>query len=210
MTDKNYLRNLRVPTPENPLRILISGCLTGILCAWDESDNGNFDAIRFLRGNERVKLIPFCPEDYAYGTPRALSDIHGGNGSDVWNGTAKVLTEAGEDWTDGMKNASQKMLEIGLENEVELALLLDISAACGSQTIYLGNRRAEKPVYQMGMGVCAAHLHNHGIKIISQRDFASLEILHSRIDPDYQINPQALDHDQTEWFQSYFQHSPSL
>ena len=54
------------------------------------------------------------------------------------------------------------------------------------------------------MGVCAAQLHRHGIKIVSQRDYASLEILFSKIDPSHVIRKEAIDHDQIDWYLDYF------
>ncbi|MBK7183899.1 MAG: hypothetical protein IPH89_13780 [Bacteroidetes bacterium] len=42
MTDRNYLNNLRVPTKENPLRILMSSCLAGITCGFDGTANGEY------------------------------------------------------------------------------------------------------------------------------------------------------------------------
>jgi len=43
-----------------------------------------------------------------------------------------------------MIKGSEKMLEIAINEGVELAVMMDISAACGSQVIYSGNRFARK------------------------------------------------------------------
>ena len=96
------------------------------------------------------------------------------------------------------------MLQIAQENNVELALMMDSSGACGSQVIYKGSRFSENPSYQIGMGVCAAQLKRNGFKIISQRDFESLEILYKKIDPSHSLNTKAKDHDQIEWYLDYF------
>ena len=96
------------------------------------------------------------------------------------------------------------MLDIAQENDVELALMMDSSGACGSQVIYNGFRFSKNPIYQIGMGVCAAQLNRNGIKIVSQRDYASLEILYSKIDPFHIIQNDAIDHDQIEWYLNYF------
>jgi len=97
-----------------------------------------------------------------------------------------------------------KMLQIAQENDVELAVMMDVSGACGSQVIYNGSRFSENPMYQIGMGVCAAQLDRNGIKIISQRDLASLEILYSKIDPNHHIDKTKLDHHEIEWYKAYF------
>lgn len=212
MTDKDFLRNLRIPTIENPLRILTSACLVGRNCGVDGTSNGEYPNILKLNEYENVNLVTFCPEDFAFGTPRETPDITGGNGHDVLDGNghdvldgkAKVITETGRDITSGMVDASLKMLQVAREFKVELAVLMDVSGACGSQVIYKGSRFAENPVYQIGMGVCAAQLDRHGINVISQRDFASLEILFSKIDPDHVQNTDAIDHNENEWYLEYF------
>lgn len=204
MPDKNYIRNLRAPTKENPLRILVSSCLVGIKCGVDGSSYGKYPSILKLLNYENVKLIQFCPEDFVFGTPREMCDIYGGNGLDVLEGRAKVLTTSGIDWTSKMVQASEKMLEIALKNEVELAIMMDISAACGNHVIYDGNRYAEEKKYQIGMGVCGAQLHRAGFKIISWREYESLEILYTRIDAKHQIDKTAKDFDQSEWYKTYF------
>lgn len=204
MTDRDYLLNLRSSTPEDPFRILMSACLYGACCAWDGTDNGNYAEIRRLMSCSNVAITRFCPEDFAYGTPRELSDIHGGTGFDVLDGKAKVLTESGIDWTEGMIRASEKMLELAISERIELAILLDISAACGSQVIYSGSRLNAAKVYQIGAGVCAAQLIRNGIKVISQRDFASLEILFSKLDPAHVVDTTKVDHHETKWYKEYF------
>jgi len=80
-----------------------------------------------------------------------------------------------------------------------------IKAACGSTVIYSGNRFAETKVYQIGEGVCAALLRKNGIPVISQRDFASLEILYSKLDVNHQINSEMINHADTAWYKEYFQ-----
>lgn len=204
MTDKNYLLNIRVPDPANPLRIMVSACLTGIMCGYDGTANGEYPSVLKLLNYDTVKLVRFCPEEYSFGSPREMCDIYGGTGLDVLDGKAKVLTETGIDWTEGMILASEKMLQIAQDETVELAVLMDVSAACGSQVIYNGNRFAEKKVYQIGAGVCAAQLIRNGIKVISQRDYASLEILYSKIDSNHVIKTEAVDHHEIDWYKEYF------
>lgn len=204
MPDKNYIKNLRLPTKENPLRILVSACLLGVKCGVNGDNYGEYPSVLKLLKYDNVKFIQFCPEDIEFGTPREMCDIYGGDGFDVLEGRAKVVTTSGIDWTDGMIKASEKMLDIALKNNVELAIMMDISAACGNHVIYDGNRYAENKKYQIGMGVCGAQLHKAGFKIISWREFESLEILFSRLDPNYQIDKSAKDFDQHEWYKEYF------
>lgn len=103
-------------------------------------------------------LTRFCPEDYVLGTPRETPDCEGGDGHDVLDGKARVVTQSGKDITSEMIRASLKMLEIAQTYNVELTIMMDASGACGSQVIYNGSRFSENPVYQIGMGICAAQL----------------------------------------------------
>jgi uncharacterized protein YbbK (DUF523 family) len=204
MTEVEHLKQLRIPSNENPLRILMSSCLSGVTCGYDGSANGEYPSALKLLQYDTVAITKFCPEAFSFGTPREMCDIHGGTGLDVLDGKAKVLTESGKDWSEGMIKAAEKMLAIAREEQIELAVMMDISAACGSQVIYDGNRFSENKVYQIGAGVCGALLMRNGIKIISQRDFATLEILYSKIDDSHKIDTSKTDHHETEWYQEYF------
>ena len=204
MVDKNYIRNLRTPTSDNPLRVLVSACLLGVKCGVNGDNYGEYPGVLKLLHYANVKFIQFCPEELMFGTPRETCDIYGGNGLDVLEGRAKVLTTSGIDWTAGMIAASEKMLEAARKNNIELAIMMDVSAACGNHVIYDGDRYAENKKYQVGMGVCGAQLHRAGFKIISWREYASLEILYSRLDPAHEIDKAAKDFDQHDWYIEYF------
>jgi len=204
MPNQAYIQQLRVPTKEDPLRILVSACLVGVKCGVDGDTYGEYPSVLKLLAYDNVKLIRFCPEDFSFGTPREMCDIHGGDGFDVLEGRAKVLTTSGLDWTEGMIKASERMLKIADEHDIELAVMMDVSAACGNHVIYDGDRYAAEKKYQIGMGVCGAQLSKAGYQIISWREYASLELLYARIDPTHEINTEAQDFDQHEWYVNYF------
>src|SRR5690349_17737040 len=94
------------------------------------------------------------------------------------------------------------MLDLAQREGVGLALLMDISAACGSQFIYLGDRR--EGVYQRGPGVCAALLSRHGIPVVSQRDYKTLGAIAHKLDPTITPPSAARDHHESDWYRSYF------
>jgi uncharacterized protein YbbK (DUF523 family) len=149
-----------------------------------------------------VRVITFCPEDLAFGTPRATPDIHGGDGFDVLDGRARVMSDSGEDWTEPMLTAARAMLALALENQVRVALLTDISAACGSQVIYDGSRSNGR--HRAGQGVCAALLIRHRIPVLSQRDNKTLEMILHKLDGTYQPDPKSRDHHETRWYLDTF------
>jgi len=53
-------------------KIAISACLLGESCRYDNNDNKNEILLDMLKEYE---LIPFCPEDFCFGTPRPTMDL---------------------------------------------------------------------------------------------------------------------------------------
>jgi hypothetical protein len=50
MTDKDYLNQLRTPSKENPLRILMSECFWRITCVWEGTANGEYPtAVKIMK-----------------------------------------------------------------------------------------------------------------------------------------------------------------
>ncbi len=193
---------LREFTAEEPLRLLVSGCLYGTACGYDGSTYGEHPAIRHLLGLPNVRAAAFCPEDYSFGTPRELCNITGGDGFDVLDGRARVLAESGKDWTEPMIRAAGAMLAAAQRENIHLAVLMDISAACGSQVIYDGNRALKN--YRRGPGVCAALLIRNGYPVMSQRDYRTLALLYGKLREPAPGTLPLLDHHETEWYRDYF------
>jgi len=190
-------------TSDQPLKVLVSGCLAGLSVGVDGNAYGEFPHIAKFLARPEVAPIPFCPEDFAFGTPRQCPDIHGGDGYDVLDGRARVLSESGEDWTAPMIAAAHHMLRLAQAHEARLAILQDISAACGSQVIYRGARKAGAP-HQIGAGVCAALLVRNGVAVLSQRDFKSFDLILRQLDPDRTPRPELRDHHESDWYRSFF------
>lgn len=191
------------PTADAPMVVLMSACLGGIGCGVDGSTNGDHAPLRSWLFRPEVRMVRFCPEDFSFGTPRMTPDSHGGNGFDVLDGKARSLAEDGTDWTDGMIKAAYAMRDLALREHVELAILMDVSGACGSTVTYRGSRFAEKPVYQRGPGVAAAALIGAGIPVISQRDERSLLLLRDLLEGTHTPADER-DHWEKEWYQGYF------
>ncbi|HQZ92201.1 MAG: DUF523 domain-containing protein [Flavobacteriales bacterium] len=199
----SFFKDRRPPTVEAPLVVLMSACLGGIHCGVDGSTNGDHGPLRSWLVRPEVRLVKFCPEDFSFGTPRMTPDSHGGNGFDVLDGKARSLAEDGTDWTDGMVKAACEMSDLALREKVELAILMDMSGACGSTVTYQGSRFSNNKVYQQGPGVAAAALIRAGIPVISQRDEHSLQLLFDLLNGTSSAE-QAMDHWEKEWYQSYF------
>lgn len=96
------------------------------------------------------------------------------------------------------------MILFAKQEQVDFAILMDMSGACATQVISEGTRFIEDRAYRMGVGVAAASRLRAGIPVVSQRDFRSLDALRARLDPTHTLNPEALDHHETPWYRKYF------
>ena len=92
-------------------KILISRCLLGHAVRYDGGASGPFDQLAAWQAEGRVVAI--CPE-VAGGlpTPRPSAEIPGGQGIDVWEGRAQVLTAAGEDFSAAFLDGARQALAL--------------------------------------------------------------------------------------------------
>jgi uncharacterized protein YbbK (DUF523 family) len=204
LLDKSELEQLPTFTSGQPMKILFSACLTGEKCGFDGSCYGDYPWIRKLMSMPNVRPFRFCPEHFSFGTPRELPDLHGGDGFDALDGRAQVLSDKGSDMTPGMIRGAQEMLHLAKKNAVDLAVMMDMSAACGSGVVSDGCRLVSQRKFRKGAGVAAALLLRNGFRVVSQRDFRTLEQLFRKLDPSHVVDPQAINHCETEWYRSYF------
>ncbi|MCB9743834.1 MAG: DUF523 domain-containing protein [Alphaproteobacteria bacterium] len=193
------LEGLRRPTPQEPWRVLFSGCLAGLRCGVDGSTNGEHPRAAHLMALPTIRALPFCPEAHSLGVPRGTPDLHGGDGFDVLDGRARALDERGADLTEAMIAGGQAMLAEARAQDVDWALLMDMSGACGTQVVSLGCRFDAERRYQRGVGVAAALLLRAGVLCVSQRDFRTLGALQAMAEPGFAPETGALDHHEHPW-----------
>lgn len=142
---------------------LISACLLGCECRYDGGHNRVEKIEEWLRKGE---AIPVCPEQLGgLPTPRCPAEIVGGDGFDVLDGHAKVITNEGKDVTEAFIHGARQTLHMAQTAGVHMAILKERSPSCGSTTIYNGMFSKEK---RPGMGVTAALLSRHGISVASE------------------------------------------
>ncbi|MEO9140735.1 MAG: DUF523 domain-containing protein [Polyangiaceae bacterium] len=190
-------------TPAEPLCVMISGCLAGRRCGVDGTSYGEHPLVARLLSMPNVRAIDFCPEDAAFGTPRATPDISGGDGFDVLAGRARMIDDTGHDGTDAIVAASETMRDRAVAARVHLAVLMDISAACGSSVIYNGPRSHK--VYRLGPGVAAALLLRAGIPVVSQRDERTLARIIQKVGaPVEDVVTDGFDHYERDWYVKTF------
>ncbi len=146
----------------NDMKILVSACLLGVNCRYDGGNSRNENAIN---RNQSDELIPVCPEEAGgLPTPRPAVEIVGGDGNDVLDGKAKVMTPDGEDKTDEFLKGAQHALEMAQSQGATSVILKARSPSCGCGKIYDGSFSG---TLIFGDGVTTALLKRHGIEVIS-------------------------------------------
>lgn len=148
--------------------VLVSACLAGYRCRFD-GRSCPADAVAELVASGRA--VPVCPEvDGGLPTPRLPAEIAGGDGADVLDGRARVLSADGRDITAAYLAGAQAALAKARAAGATRALLKARSPSCGCGEIYdgsfSGGRRA-------GDGVTAALLRRAGITVQSEQDLAA-------------------------------------
>ena len=144
------------------MKVAISACLLGVRCRYDGGDSRNEAAIKH---KETDQLIPVCPEEAGgLPTPRPPAEIVGGDGDDVLNGKAKVMTVDGTDVTEAYLKGAYHALQVAQSNGATHVILKARSPSCGCGDIYDGTFSGR---LTSGDGVTTALLKRHGITVTS-------------------------------------------
>lgn len=152
--------------------MLVSACLVGNKVRYNASCLSMSEVdLNWLQSN--VELVVFCPEvSSGLPIPRAPAEIITGKGSDVLNGSARVMGNDGVDVTNQFVAGAQNALELCQEKQIRYAILAEGSPSCGSSKIYDGTFSGVKID---GSGVTAELLEREGIKVFSQHTIANLK-----------------------------------
>ena len=146
-------------------KVLISACLLGVKCRHNGRDSKSDEAMEKLGGDE---LVPVCPEQLGgLSTPRPPAEIVGGDGADVLDGCASVITVEGQDKTSEFLGGAHQTLEIAKSHHATHAVLKSKSPSCGCGQIYDGTFTGE---IGDGDGVTAALLRRQGIQVMTEAD----------------------------------------
>ncbi|MFJ7144383.1 DUF523 domain-containing protein [Pseudomonas protegens] len=145
-------------------KILVSRCLLGHRVRYDGGASGPFDQLAAWLQEGRV--VALCPE-VAGGlpTPRAAAEIPGGQGVDVLEGRAPVMTTEGEDVSAEFLSGARQALELVEKHGIRIAVLKANSPSCGNVLTYDGTFSGIKV---QGEGVTAALLQRHGVQVFSE------------------------------------------
>ncbi|OLF50866.1 DUF523 domain-containing protein [Pseudomonas chlororaphis] len=149
-------------------KILVSRCLLGHRVRYDGGASGPFDVLARWQAEGRV--VALCPE-VAGGlpTPRAAAEIPGGQGGEVLDGLAQVITTEGEDVSAEFLSGARQALELVRANGIRVAVLKANSPSCGNLLTYDGTFSGTKV---SGEGVTAALLKRAGVLVFSELELA--------------------------------------
>lgn len=144
---------------------LISACLLGIRCTWNNGDARKEKAVQLLQ-NEI--FIPVCPEQLGgLSTPRFCQEILKGTGEEVLDKKCPVLNSEGEDVTECFIKGAQETLKIAQLFSVKKFISKSRSPSCGLGKIYDGTFSGK---LIQGNGVTTALLLRNGLTIIREKD----------------------------------------
>jgi uncharacterized protein YbbK (DUF523 family) len=143
-------------------KVAISACLMGEQCRYDATDNHDIDLITKL---EEYELVPFCPEDHAFGSPRPTMDL-----IQVGENIKAISNKTGADLSFAVEGYAQYFFK--KHTDIDLFIGKDRSPSCGvcSAKLYdqeknlLSNKEA---------GLMAKEAKKRGILCVDAEDFVS-------------------------------------
>ena len=141
-------------------KVAISACLLGEACRYDGSDNRN-DVLLEALGD--VQLIPFCPEDDAFGTPRPTMDL-----VETPKGVRALSNATGEDLSDPVIAYAKAFFD--RHPDTALFVGKDRSPSCGvcSARCY---SRERKLLSDKAAGLMAKEALSRGIEAVDAEIF---------------------------------------
>ncbi|MFI0471936.1 DUF523 domain-containing protein [Halomonas sp. HMF6819] len=149
--------------------VLVSACLLGKKVRYDGQALTVADEI-LEQWRAEKRIVSVCPEvEAGMSTPRPPAEIIAGDGASVLAGETQVWENEGRDVTADFIEGASIALERCRRFGIKVAVLAESSPSCGSTTIYDGHFAGHKVA---GMGVTAALLRQHGVRVFSQHDIA--------------------------------------
>jgi uncharacterized protein YbbK (DUF523 family) len=137
--------------------IIVSACLAGFNCRYDCGNSNDEGIIEMVM---KKKAYPVCPEQMGgLSTPRPAAEIKGGDGNDVLDDKARVITIYGDDISAKIIKGAQEVVKFAKMLGVKEAVLKEKSPSCGVTLIYRNGELIS------GIGVCAAMLKREGIEV---------------------------------------------
>jgi uncharacterized protein YbbK (DUF523 family) len=140
---------------------MVSACLAGIPCRYDGQARGRDEMAALAQSGG---ALIFCPETLGgLKIPREPSEIVGGDGFDVLDENARVMSRDGKDVTVEFIRGAQAVLGLCRKVGAQEVLVKSKSPSCGAGRIYDGTFTG---TIRPGYGVAAALLKRNHIKVV--------------------------------------------
>ena len=143
-------------------KVAISACLLGKRCRYDGTDNKD---TKLLGKLEDMELIPFCPEDFCFGTPRPTMDL-----VKTGEGIKALSNLTGADLSPPVEAYARSFFET--HPEIDLFIGKDRSPSCGvcSARLYDRGKTLLEPA---ASGLMAAEAKKRGIECWDAEDYVA-------------------------------------
>jgi len=144
-------------------RVAISACLLGHRCRYDGTDNRDSKLLGKLEGME---LIPFCPEDFCFGTPRPTMDL-----VETEQGIKAISNLTGADLSPPVEAYARSFFDT--HPQIDLFIGKDRSPSCGVCSARLYDRQKKSLLTSTASGLMAAEAKHRGIECWDAEDYVS-------------------------------------
>lgn len=141
-------------------KVAISACLLGRQCRYDGTDNYAPALLKTLEGHE---LVPFCPEDAAFGSPRPTMDL-----VQSPEGIEAVCNKSGAVRSDPIRKYAIDFFDT--HNDIELFIGKDRSPSCGVCSARLYDER-KVLISSSASGLMAKEAINRNITAVDAEEF---------------------------------------
>ncbi len=157
-------------SPDKPIKVAISACLMGCQCRYDASDNLNASLLSLL---EPYELIPFCPEDDAFGSPRPTMDL-----ILLDKGLCAVSNETGENLSSFILSYADAFFD--QHPDIRFFIGKDRSPSCGVRTAKIYD--VNKKMIARGSGLMAKVALSRGLEALDSEEVCSSILFTKNID----------------------------
>ena len=140
--------------------VAISACLQGEKCRYDASDNKNELLLEKLKGD---RLIPFCPEDAVFGSPRPTMDL-----INMTDGYKAICNETAIDLSSPIHTYAKQFFDT--HKDIDLFIGKDRSPSCGVCSSKLYDRDKNLLSFKEA-GLMAKEALKRGIMCVDAEDY---------------------------------------
>lgn len=143
-------------------KVAVSACLLGQACRYDGENNLNIELTEMLKDRY---VIPFCPEDWAFGSPRATMDL-----VDINHQARAISNEDGRDLSNPIRDYAKAFFSKYRDIDLYIGKERSPSCAVCSAKVY---DRDKNLISSKGTGLMAKEAIKRGVEAIDAEEFLS-------------------------------------